>query len=215
MSVEAAHVFRSQMGGANFEFKQKYMRTFEIALLVAGLLHLFAFLAVPPIDIIPYSLDDQEMVAVDVPDDIIIPPPPEEVERPKLPTELEISDDASLDDTIPETDFNPFDPPEITEDTGRGDSFFAFDTPPKPLKTVSPEYPELARQAGAEGTVLVTVTIDETGRVIAAVVTQSDTIQSLEQAALKAARDWLFTPAKQRDQPVKARITIPFGFSLS
>ena len=215
MSVETAHVFRSQMGGANFQFKQKYMRTLEIALLVAGLIHLIAFLAVPPIDITPYSLEEEELVAVDIPDEIFIPPPPEEIERPKLPTELEISDDASLDETIPETDFNPFDPPEITEDTGGGESFFAFDTPPQPLKQSSPEYPELARQAGAEGTVWVTVTIDETGRVIDAVVTESDTIQSLEQAALKAARDWLFTPAKQRDQPVKARITIPFGFSLN
>lgn len=141
--------------------------------------------------------------------------PPPEVQAPQLPTEMEISDDVSMDETIPETDFNPFAPPEIPEDSGTGDSFYAFDTPPQAIKTASPAYPELARAAGAEGTVVVEVTIDENGRVVAARVVRSDTIKSLEESARKAAMDWLFTPAKQRDMAVKAKIVIPFEFNLN
>jgi protein TonB len=203
------------MGGANFEFKQKYTRTLLITLLIAGLVHLIAVLAVPPIDIQPYTMEDEVMEAIEVPDEIVIPPPPEEVERPQLPTEMEISDDVSADETIPETDFNPFAPPPIQENTGSGESFYAFDQPPQAIKKVAPEYPELARQAGAEGEVWIEVTIDETGRVIAARVVKSDTIKSLEEAARKAAMDWLFTPAKQRDQAVKSKIAIPFQFGLN
>ena len=215
MTTQTAHVFRSQMGGANFEFKQKYTRTLLITLLIAGLVHLIAVLVVPPIDIQPYTLDEEVLEAIEIPDEIVIPPPPEEVERPQLPTEMEISDDVSADETIPETDFNPFAPPPIQENTGGGESFYAFDQPPSAIKKVAPEYPELARQAGAEGEVWIEVTIDETGRVIAARVVKSDTIKSLEEAARKAAMDWLFTPAKQRDQAVKSKIAIPFSFSLS
>ncbi|NNF07458.1 MAG: energy transducer TonB [Candidatus Eisenbacteria bacterium] len=205
----------TSMGGANYAFKSKYTKTLEISTLIALGLHLIAVFSVPPMEITPYSLKEPEMVAIEIPDDIIIPPPPEEVERPQIPTEMEISDDVDADDTIPETDFNPFAPPEIPEETATTTSFYAFDSPPKPIKTAAPEYPELARAAGAEGVVHVEVTIDESGRVVAARVVRSDTIKSLEEAARKAALDWLFTPAKQRDTPVKAKIVIPFEFNLS
>ena len=216
MSSNALQMQRhSYMSTANYEFKSKYLRTIEITLLIAVLVHVIAFVTVPPIEIAPRSQADDEMIAIDIPDDIVIPPPPEEVQAPQLPTEMEISDDVSLEETLPETDFNPFAPPVIPEDTGSGDSFYAFDTPPQPIKTAQPAYPELARAAGAEGLVVVEVTIDENGRVISARVVKSDTIASLEEAAKKAAMDWLFTPAKQRDTPVKARIVIPFEFNLN
>jgi len=202
------------MSTENYQFKSKYLKTLEIALLIAVVLHLVAFVTVPPIEIKPRSQVADDMVAIDIPDEIVIPPPPEEVQAPQLPTEMEISDDVSVDETIPETDFNPFAPPDIPEDTGGGDGFYAFDTAPQPIKTAQPLYPELARAAGAEGLVRVEVTIDENGRVIAARVVGSDTIKSLEEAARKAALDWLFTPAKQRDMPVKCRIVIPFEFNL-
>lgn len=204
----------SRMSGANFEFKSKYMRTLEVCLLIAAAFHAAAIFAVPPIEIIPYSLKEEKTVAIEIPDEIVIPPPPEEVQRPTLPTEMEISDDVSVEETLPETNFDPFAPPEIPEGSGSAESFYAFDTPPQAIKRAQPAYPELARQAGAEGTVRVEVTIDETGRVIAARVVATNTIAALNEAARKAAMDWLFTPAKQRDQPVKARIVIPFEFTL-
>lgn len=205
---------RSKLESANFAFKERYARVLEISLLIALAFHLAVIFIVPPMEIQPYRLKERKMQAVDIPDEIVIPPPPAEVERPVLPTELEVSDDVSLEETIPETDFNPFAPPEMTKETGSAETFYAFDSPPTPIKTVAPTYPSLAKEAGAEGTVLVEVTIDETGRVVAAKVVKSTTIKSLEDAAKKAAMGWLFTPAKQRDIPVKAKIIIPFEFHL-
>ncbi len=215
MTTEPFDALRgTQMASANFVFKAKYLRTMEITILIAVAIHVLAIYTVPPMELTPYSLKDTRIEAIDIPDEIIIPPPPEEIERPVLPTEMEISDDVSLDETIPETDFNPFAPPEIPDDSGAGDVFYAFDTPPEPIKRISPEYPELARDAGAAGTVRIEVTIDRNGRVIAARVVQSDTIKSLEEAARKAAMGWLFRPARQRDTPVKVKIVIPFTFKL-
>jgi protein TonB len=211
-SADALH--GTQMGSANFQFKSKYMRTLEITLLIAVAVHITAIYTVPPIEIRPYTLRDERIRAIDIPDDIVIPPPPEEIERPVLPTELEISDDVSVEETLPETDFNPFAPPEIPTESGSGDAFYAFDSPPTPIKRQAPEYPELARAAGAAGVVHVEITIDKNGRVIAARVIKSDTIKSLEEAAKQAAMAWLFNPAKQRDIPVKAKIVIPFEFTL-
>jgi protein TonB len=91
--------------------------------------------------------------------------------------------------------------------------FVAFDEPPRVVRAAEPVYPELARQAEIEGTVEVFVTIDETGRVIDAVVARSD-VDILNQAAIDAAFKFVFTPALQRDVPVKARIMIPFKFAL-
>jgi protein TonB len=216
MTTQTVDALRgTHMGSANFEFKAKYMRTLEITLLIAVGLHVLAIYTVPPIELKPYSLKEEKLIAIEVPDDIVIPPPPEEIERPVLPTEMEISDDVSIEETIPETDFNPFAPPEIPEETGSGDAFYAFDSPPVAIKKEAAVYPELASAAGAEGTVLVEVTIDKNGRVISARVVQSDTIKSLEEAAKKAAMGYLFSPAKQRDVPVKARIVIPFEFRLN
>ena len=86
---------------------------------------------------------------------------------------------------------------------------------PQAVRQVAPEYPDLARQAEAEGRVWIRVTIDETGRVIKTEVENSEVIPSLEKAAMDAARKWLFKPAKQRDKPVRVRIVIPFRFSLN
>jgi protein TonB len=216
MSIQSVDTLRgTMMGSANYAFKAKYRRTFEVAVLIAGALHVVAFLSVPPIEIQPYRLKEQKMTAIDIPDDIVIPPPPEEIERPVLPTELEISEDVSMEETIPTTEFNPFAPPAVPEDGGGdGGVFVAFDSPPVPIKKEAPVYPDIARTAGAEGNVMVEVTIDKNGRVIDARVVKSDTIPALEAAAKEAAMKWLFTPAKQREIPVKAKIVIPFEFSL-
>jgi TonB family protein len=98
---------------------------------------------------------------------------------------------------------------------GVHEAFIAFDTPPERLLEVKPEYPTLAIEAHSQGVVLVMVTIDETGRVIEAVVVSSNVIAPLEAAAVKAARATPFRPAKQRDVPVKARVVLPFRFALT
>jgi protein TonB len=92
--------------------------------------------------------------------------------------------------------------------------FFAFDTYPVVTQSAKPRYPELARKAEVEGVVVVMVTIDESGKVISAWIAESSA-EVLNESAIEAAYKFRFTPAKQRDVPVKATISIPFRFSLT
>jgi len=205
-------VFR---GDANLSFAAKYGRYMTVAMVAALGVHTAGALYSPPYAPTPYQLRERQTAAVDIPDDFEIPEPPDEISRPQIPTDIAESEEASEEETIAPTDFDPLDPPDIDQDEGSGDIFFAFDTPPKPVRRVPPEYPELASKAEAEGNVWIKITISETGRVTDATVHRSEVIPSLEQAAIEAAMKWLFQPAKQRDRPVKVQIVIPFNFSLN
>jgi len=183
-----------------------------LALILTGLGMAFS----PPYVESPYQLRERRVQAVNVQTDIYIPPPPKDIVAPEMPVqEIEATDDADAEETIGITDFNPFEPPSIPQaSTAAPEEFVAFDSPPEVVHSEAPEYPDLARQAEAEGTVHVVVTIDENGRVTRARVYSSDTIEALERAAIDAAMKFLFKPAMQRDVPVACQIVIPFGFTL-
>ena len=91
--------------------------------------------------------------------------------------------------------------------------FVAYEQDPVPVKTVTPEYPSIARQAGIEGMVQVQVLVGTDGKVKKARVVKSDN-PIFEPNALKAAMEWVFTPALQQKKPVEVPVVIPFRFSL-
>lgn len=201
---------------AHERLKLKYTKYMFFAALVALILTGLAMAFSPPYVPSPYQLRERKVIAVKVATEIYIPPPPKDIAAPEMPVQdIEATDDDDAVDTIGITDFNPFEPPSIPQATmARPDDFVAYDSPPKCVHRESPEYPDLAKRAEAEGKVTVVVTIGVTGRVINARVYESDTIEALERAALDAAMKFLFEPAKQRDVPVKCQILIPFTFSL-
>ncbi len=59
-------------------------------------------------------------------------------------------------------------PPPPPPPSEQAQEFYAFDEPPVLIRYVSPKYPDLARQAGIEGTVLLSVLVGEDGKVISA-----------------------------------------------
>ena len=85
---------------------------------------------------------------------------------------------------------------------------------PRLLHFVPAEYPAEARAQNIEGAVLLTLTIDEHGRVSEATVSEG-LGHGLDEAALAAARQFDFTPARQNGQPVRARIRYRYRFTLS
>jgi len=212
-TVPTQRMMRSETAYA--ALNSKYTRYCTIGFVISVVGHLLYLTFAPAPEPKPYELREKKIEVIDIPDEIYVPPPPPEVERPTLPQEAVVSEDVDEEETIEETEFNPFQPPVAPPRPQRQEAFVAFDDPPKPIKRVNAAYPDLARQAQAEGRVIVQVTIDETGRVIDAVVLKSDTIESLNDAAIAAAKKWLFKPAKQRDVPVKARIVLPFVFRLN
>jgi len=200
---------------AHGELKAKYTKYLEIGFLVAIVIHAVAFAFWPEYVPSVYKLREEKFEVIDIPPEIEIPPPPEEIARPEVAVEIEASDEASEEETIAPTMFDAENlPPAPPPPPPEPEMFFAFDTYPQVIYAAKPKYPELARKAEVEGTVVVMVTIDETGRVINAWIAESDA-PILNDAAIEAAYKFKFTPAMQRDVPVKATISIPFRFSLT
>ena len=73
-----------------------------------------------------------------------------------------------------------------------------------------PEYPEMARAAGAEGTVVVDVVIDETGNVVEATAVSGHPL--LRSAAVNASRQARFAPTRLQGRPVRVRGSITYNF---
>lgn len=80
------------------------------------------------------------------------------------------------------------------------------------LKRVQPQYPPIAKAARAAGAVLVQVTISEEGRVIDAQVVNGHPL--LRDAALQAAKQWMFKPTELSGVPVKVQGVLTFNFTL-
>ena len=140
------------------------------------------------------------------------PPPPA---RPSVPVESE-SEDIADDVTLDEFNLDDFDawdaPPPPPE--GPRVKFIPYDDPPVPLSPIRPKYPEIAQEAGIEGTVVVQVFVDEKGRVKDTVILKGIPNTGLDEAATTAIRKVRFRPAKQRERAVGVWISIPVNFRL-
>jgi len=76
-----------------------------------------------------------------------------------------------------------------------------------------PEYPELARKAGIEGRVYIKILVDKEGKVRDAILLRG-VGAGLDEAALEAVRQWVYTPAIQNNRPVAVWVAQPIDFSL-
>jgi len=86
-------------------------------------------------------------------------------------------------------------------------------TPPRIVEEAAPAYPPEALAAGVEGRVVLRLTIDAHGSVIAAEVVESAG-HGFDEAALAAAREIRFSPALRGETPVASRILYAHEFRL-
>ena len=203
-------------GQAALTIKYKYPITIRLATLSSMLLLIFTFLIYPRY-LGMLELEDvelQEILIENIPQtqQIERPPPPA---RPSVPVESE-DEDIADDLTIEETDLDNFEawdaPPPPPE--GPRVKFIPYDDPPQPLSDIRPVYPEIAQEAGIEGTVVVQVFVDKKGRVKDTVILKGIPNTGLDEAAISAIRKTRFRPAKQRERPVGVWISIPVNFRL-
>jgi protein TonB len=75
------------------------------------------------------------------------------------------------------------------------------------------KYPEIARRNGIEGRVIVRALIGKDGRVEKTLIDEGSN-KALEEAAISAVKETVFTPALQNKAPVKVWTQIPVNFSL-
>lgn len=138
-------------------------------------------------------------------------PPPQA--KPQLPVPTENPQEVEAQ-TIEKTEFT-----ELIKKPTETDipivPYWVVEVKPQPVTIPKPAYPDLARQAGIEGQVVVKALVDVDGSIADAELLKSSGNVSLDQAAITAARQAKFSPAKQRDQLVRVWVSIPFKFSLT
>ncbi len=82
------------------------------------------------------------------------------------------------------------------------------------IDSMEASYPPLLRDAGVGGTVRVYFLIDEEGRVQRRLIDQSSGHTALDQAALRVASVYRFTPALLRDQRTAVWVSFPITFQV-
>ena len=83
------------------------------------------------------------------------------------------------------------------------------------LQVSPPAYPDVARQRGWEGTVILKALVDKDGTCSQVAVEKSSGHDILDDAATEAVKDWEFSPARMGDSPYPALTRIPVRFVLS
>jgi len=83
---------------------------------------------------------------------------------------------------------------------------------PEAITRVAVVYPDLAREAGVDGKVIVQALVDKSGHVKDVRIQKS--IPMLDDAAKAAVRQWVFKPALSNNKPVAVWVAVPVNFSL-
>ena len=141
-------------------------------------------------------------------------PPP--LERPKVAVEAESEvAEEEVVETIAATEFQE----DLIRTIPTGPDieivpYYKVEVKPRPIYQQKPRYPDLARRAGIEGQAVVKALVDIDGSVMDAQILKSSGNQMLDESALAAARQWRFSPAKQRDKFVRVYVSIPINFRL-
>ena len=152
------------------------------------------------------------------------------VARPTVGVPVPVPDaEVSPEQTIPTQQELSAAPSPVVGDAGSGvsveqdinieedpslDAFIPVEKEPIPVKVISPEYPEIAKRAGVEGTVYVKVLVDKEGKPKKAVILKSDA-EIFNDPAIAAAMQFVFTPAIMNNGPVAVWAAIPFRFKLN
>ena len=99
---------------------------------------------------------------------------------------------------------------------GTTSKFTIYEEPPVAVKQVPPVYPRFLKESGISGTVFLQVEVLDNGKVGAVEVLKSlmPGEGGLDEAAIKAVKQWEFSPAQSGGKPVACWVTFPISFSL-
>lgn len=212
---------------ANDRFKGSFGSLFWGSMILATGIHFGIMAYWPELEAEDVSFTMDEIEAVELPPEIEIPPPPEAIARPANPVVTSAAIDTNV--TIAPTTFeqNPIEelPPPPTEaveiDVSAQPTFTPYEVAPEITNrsavqsALVREYPAVLRDAGVGGTVLMHFFIDNTGSLENVLVAQSSGFEQLDQAAMRVAEVFEFSPALNRDERVAVWIQVPITFTTN
>lgn len=199
------------------DHKLMYGIYLRAALLSSVLIFILGFLLVPYAEPKPYELKREIVTMVEeisAQMDKYEEPPPLERPRVAVEAESELAEEdvvETIADAIWEEDLIRTIPtgPDIEIVP-----YYKVEVKPQPLVQVKPKYPPLPRRAGIEGQTVIKALVDIDGSIMDVQILKSSGNQMLDEEAIKAARKWKFSPAKQRDKFVRVYVSIPITFRL-
>jgi protein TonB len=200
------------------DHKKMYGVYLRVGIFSSILLFIVLFSFVPYAEPKPYELKKEIVTMVEeitAQMEKFEEPPP--MERPKVAVEAEtdIAEEEAVE-TIAATEFQE----DLIRTVPTGPEieivpYYKVEVKPQPVSIPTPQYPELARKAGIEGNAVVKALVDIDGSIASVSILKSSGNQMLDQAALVAAKNAKFTPAKQRDKYVRVYVSIPIRFTLT
>ncbi|HUF51206.1 MAG TPA: TonB family protein [Longimicrobiales bacterium] len=210
---------------ANDRFKRGFGDWFWYSIAGAAVVHLLFFALFPSMSAADMSIANDQLTMIDIPDQIEIPPPPEQIARPATP--VVSMADIDTDITIAPTTFdaNPIEnlppPPSgaASADLSAAPQFTPMTVRPELLNTSEIQralvrsYPPLLRDAGIGGSPVVWFFIDENGRVLRTTLSKPSGYPALDEAAINVAQQMRFSPALNRDKKVQVWVEIPIVFT--
>lgn len=206
--------------------KIKYPLIVRISLAFTLLLMIVLFFTVPRMSESERSTSEVriEIETIDIPiieQQIEAAKPPS---RPSIPIEVEnddLLDDVTIEGSTDLINYEAWEapPPPPEDDSGPRVRFIPYDEAPEPIGGFAAIqrnviYPEIAQEAGIEGTVIVQAFVNEFGKVTDCVILKGVPNTGLDEAAVSAIKKTRFKPAKQRDRNVGVYISIPVIFKL-
>lgn len=217
----------SPYNSANERFKRREHSVYWIGLTLAAIAHFLIFAFWPQMSIADVSFATSELESIELPPEIEIPPPPEQIARPATP--VAVADALDEDITIAPTTFeaNPIEnlpPPPASSQSGdlaAAPVFTPYSVAPELrnradiARLLVRKYPPILRDARISGTVLVWFFIDETGHVQKSLVHTSSGYEQFDQAAIEVANEMVFSPALNRDQTVPVWVALPIIFTAT
>ena len=209
---------------ANDLFKSGSQRRIALGLIAAVTVHVAIFELFPRMQVDNLAAADAALETIELPPEVRIPPPPQEISRPATPRVAAV--DLDEDVTIAQTTFesNPVEnlpPPPETSSPDERPSFIPYTVAPvlqnkgEVLSFLERVYPSTLRQAGIGGAVVLWLYIDEQGQVQRTVVAETSGYDQLDAAAQQVASKMQWKPAMNRDKKTAVWLAQAIDFSVT
>ncbi|MGE3063598.1 MAG: TonB family protein [bacterium] len=196
------------------DIKNRYPFFIKSSLLTTLVMCIILFAFAPKLKNNPYQMKAKKDVVVmeKLPEQIQKINEPKEIEKPQLPKKIvETTKESEVTKNI---DLTTTFETENMQDDYEGEIFRIYEKAPQLAQRIDPDYPQMARQLGIEGTVFLEIIVEKDGTVSSVRVLKS-VHPLLDESATAAAYKLLFTPAMTRDLPIRCYVTYPITFRLT